>query len=178
MFKSIFGVSVILAAGLFFAVSVQAQEVSEADIRALPGYKSYSTLSSFTKHLKEDPALFKSLSSNGKFSEKILGSTSLQRKIITDIKKSGDSRSVVSSYLGEMNQTGEMTGRAFSKKNDIRSQLEADRQKRRELNQRQISRKDKNNNQPNLRFGGGRAVDPDIAAQQILEQAQGERVSR
>ena len=101
MFKSFFGVSIILSAGLFFAVSVQVaqgQEVSDADIRVLPGYKSYSTLGSFTERLRQDPTLFGALQGNEALAERILGSTMAQRQVLSKIESSGDVQQALSEF--------------------------------------------------------------------------------
>ena len=96
------GASVILAVGLLFAVNVQVaqgQEVSEADIRGLPGYKSYSTLGSFTERLRQDPALFDALQGNEDLSARILGSTMTQRQVLSEIDATGNVQHAVSKFL-------------------------------------------------------------------------------
>ena len=101
MFKSVFSVSAIVAAGLFFALSVQVaqgQEVSEADIRGLSGYKSYSTLGSFTERLRQDQALFSALQGNEALAERILGSTMAQRQVLSKIESSGDVQQALSEF--------------------------------------------------------------------------------
>ena len=113
---SLYGLFVVLGLALGFAVgslNAAAQELSMNEIKSLPGYKSYGTLSSFTKHLQEDPVLYRALSSNQQLSEKIMGSTTLQRKLLSDIKKSGDSQSVLSRYEREFNKSGELKGSAL-----------------------------------------------------------------
>lgn len=85
MKKAVYGIFVVVGLMLGFTVGAQVaqgQEVSEADIRSLPGYKSYSTLGSFTQRLRQDPALFNALQGNEALSERILGSTMAQRQVL------------------------------------------------------------------------------------------------
>ena len=166
---------------VFVSSDVYAQEeaLSLAEIKSIPGYKSYSTLSSFTKHLQEDPVLYKALSSNQQLSEKILSSTTLQRKLLSDIKKSGDSQSVVSSYVNEFTQTGDATGNAFGQidngQTDSFARQEEQRQKRRKLNQQQLSGDDGNKDRRNSQRLGGTNGNANLAAQRAIEQAQRDR---
>ena len=153
--------------------AVSAQEIDANQIRALSGYKSYGTLSSFTKHLREDPVLYRALSSNQKLSEKILGSTTLQRKLLSDINKSGDSQGVVSSYVNEFSQTGDVTGNAFGQTDSFTRQ-EQQREKRRELNRQQLTG-DEENQQNSQHLGGFSGGNANLAAQRAIEKAQREK---
>ena len=170
----------------FFTVGVlsaHAQGVEPGNIKELAGYKSFSTLSSFAKHLQEDTALYQALQSNQQLSEKILDSTRLQRQLLTDIRRSGDSQSVISSYVNEFSQTGDVTsnmaGNAFGQKDtgqaDSFTRQEEQRQKRRELSQQHSGDKDNRDRHNIQRLGGGVSGNANLAAQRAIEQAQRDR---
>ena len=180
MKKKLYGLLMVMGLVLGFTVgslNAAAQEADLYKIKELAGYKSYSTLSSFIKHLQEDAALYQALSSNRQLSEKIMGSTTLQRKLLGDIKKSGDSQRVVSSYVSEFSQTSNVTGNAFSQTNNAQAdsfaKQEEQRRKRRELNQQQLSGDDNTNQRRSVRIGGN----ANLAAQRAIEKAQADKVA-
>ena len=106
-----------------------------------------------------------------------MGSTTLQRKLLTDIKKSGDSQGVVSSYVNEFSQTGDVTGNAFGQMNNGRAdsfaRQEQQREKRRELNRQQLTG-DEENKRGGQRLGGF-SGNANLAAQRAIEKAQREK---
>ena len=173
MFKSVFGKSVILAAGLFFAVSVQVaqgQEVSEADIRGLPGYKSYSTLGSFTERLRQDPALFSALQGNKALAERIFGSTMAQRQVLSNIESSGDVQQALSDFEGDASSSfGSNFGSSFGSQSVNRQENPLTSTQKTDTSQRRRSSVSS--------FAGGGTVSSggNLAAQRAIEKAQRER---
>lgn len=72
-------------------------------IQRLPGYRDYMTIGAFKKKLWEDPNLLATLSSNPALSEKVLGSTTLQRRILRDIDAAdGDTALAMQPYVEGM----------------------------------------------------------------------------
>ena len=74
------------------------EEVSLTDIKKLPGYRSYSTLSSFTEHLRQNPSMYKALKVNEGLAARILGSTMAQRQVLSKIESSGDVQQALSGF--------------------------------------------------------------------------------
>ena len=58
--------------------------VYAVDVTSLPGYKAYSTLSSFKAFLKENPEVYQHLQNDPALAEEVLGNTSRQREMMQE----------------------------------------------------------------------------------------------